>query len=317
MAHQIEKNYAFYASNTPAWHKLGTVLKDAPTIEEAWKLAYPHSLIECEVSAHIGEASESVPDYKAIFRDDGKFIAMVKKTYELVQPYSTMNFFEPYIDSGLVELEAGGSLFDGKQMFALAKIKNTESDVLPGDSVKGYFLAVTSFDGSLAHTIKFTGTRVVCANTLAIALGETGQFKRLRHTKNIHARIADIQHTVNIAQHDFSQSVDQYRALARKRVRPQLFEPYVRAVFDAIPTKDKPVSDKMEAKVRHVLELVDNQIGMQYVPAMRGTAWQAYNAVSQYLTHDYGRSDDTKLAGQWYGPNVDLNEKALSLAMTM
>lgn len=73
MAHEIEGNYAFFASGKPAWHGLGTVLTDAPSVDEAWRLAYPHALIETGLEAVIGEPTPppvAYPDRALITYDD-------------------------------------------------------------------------------------------------------------------------------------------------------------------------------------------------------------------------------------------------------
>ena len=64
-----------------------------------------------------------------------------------------------------------------------------------------------------------------------------------------------------------------------------------------------------------VVELLDTQKGLDLVPAVRRTAWQAYNAVTEYLTHEHGRSEDTRLNSQWFGASANVNRKALSMAL--
>lgn len=315
MAHEIEGNKAFYLT-TPAWHGLGTVLTEAPSVADAWKLAYPHNLIECDLVAKSGDvvADEIIPDKKAIYRDDGKYIATVGKDYGLVQPFEAFDFFQPWIDSGEVELEAGGSLREGTRMWALASIKNTEQDVVKNDTVKGHFLVFTSFDGSLAHGIKFCATRVVCANTLAIALRENSAGINLKHTSKIKDRIAKVQETVSLARKTFDSSIEAYKALASKKVTHSQVQSYVRNVF---VTDDTPISPRTDNQIRHVVDLTFHQKNAELVPAIQGTAWQAYNSVSEYITHEFGRTEDSRLNGQWFGDSAKMNQRALQAAFTM
>jgi len=173
MAHQIEDNFAFFASSKPAWHGLGTVLKTAPTVQQAWKLAYPFEVFKMGVSVPVHEEGsifyEKAEDYASIVRSDGKILSIMGKGYEVIQPYEVFKSFEPMIESGLIELEAGGSLCEGRKVWALGKIKDSDQTVLPGDTVKAYLLFATSFDGSIKLSASMTATRVVCANTLAQA----------------------------------------------------------------------------------------------------------------------------------------------------
>lgn len=324
MAHEIENNNAFYVSK-PAWHGLGEVLTGAPTIEEAWNLAYPHHLIELPVKASItsddGEHSVLMDNYKAIIRDDGKQIAVVNKTFETVQPMEVLEEFRPLLESGLVTLETGMSLREGRQMAVLAKINNAESDIVKGDSVKGYFLIATGFDGSMKICMSQTNTRVVCANTLAIAIGGKGQNAdhRFKHTKNVRVRMGNVVDQVKRAIEAFNKNVEAYKVLASKKVTRMAQETYIKHVFltDSEKTGDTEVSTKKENIIGEVINLIDTQKGLELVPAIRGTAWQAYNAVSEYVTHDYGRNADTRLQAQYFGDSAKLNTLALQNALTM
>ena len=67
--------------------------------------------------------------------------------------------------------------------------------------------------------------------------------------------------------------------------------------------------------MQSIIDRLDTQRGIEYVPAMRGTVWQAYNAVTEYITHDYGRSDDSRLQAQWFGATATMGKKALDLAL--
>jgi len=325
MAHEIEGNKAFYVT-TPAWHGLGHVLTNAPSIEDAWKLAYPHTLFKLDLEAIITDSSGSVQrmplkNSKVIVRDDGVEFKAVGSDFELVQPYEVLNTFRPLLDSKLVELEAGGSLRNGSQMWALGKVKNADADILPGDHVKGYVLMYTGFDGSLRVGLSQTNVRVVCANTLAASMSETkgnSEFK-FKHTRNVRLRVDSAVNTIQRTLEQFQQNVNAYKKLTTKLVNDSQMKTYVRNVLltDAEKAKPAEISARKTNTVNSVIDLLDTQRGLELVPAMRGTAWQAYNAVSQYLTHDVGRSVDTRLQSQWFGESAQLNTKALEMALAM
>lgn len=319
----IEDNKAFFVS-TPAWHNLGSLLVKAPSPEEAWKIAYPHSLIECPIEAAAIDANGTkhympLQTHKAIIRDDGKHIGTVGIGYELEQPSEIWDdLFGPLLESGMIELESGGSLFNGSQMWGLAKLKGAELEVVKNDTIKGYLLAATSFDGSKRKTIKFCNTRVVCANTLAVAEKETGALSwGVKHTKNMRSRVENAVSMIDASLSAQKQAVETYRILAHKNVSTQTMKTYVRNVI-APNIADKDISPQMTTKVRTVIDLLDNQRGLDLVPAIRGTAWQAYNAVSEYITHHASRSDDTRLSNQWFdAATQDLNQRALQAALVM
>ncbi len=315
MAHQIEGNKAFFTGQ-PAWHGLGTVLTEAPTIEAAWKLAYPHNLIKLPVQAVCEGETLPIEGHSAIVRDDGKFIGMVGSRYELIQPYESFDFFRPWLESGMIELEAGGSLNDGARMWALGKIKGGEADVAKGDSIKAYVLAATSFDGSMSHVIGDTRTRVVCNNTLAQAMrDDNASMHKLRHTSSLRGAIDAVKMSIEIKLNEFRASVEAYKVLARKPMTAQKMVDYVTQVIVPEDQDVKDLSTKMQTKVLRVVDLLESQRGLELVPAIRGTAWQAYNAVSEYLTHEACRNEDTRLNSQWFGENARLNERALTMAL--
>jgi phage/plasmid-like protein (TIGR03299 family) len=323
MAHEIESNYAFFASSTPAWHGLGTVLKDAPSIPEAWELACGGmTLHELPAFAGIQDSEgqfqyQPVDDKKHIFRSDGRYIGTVGDGYHLLQYVDGFRQFEGLIDSGLVELEAGGLLRDGKRMWALGKVKDAVADVAPGDTVKGYILFYSGFDGSLSAGMGSTTVRVVCANTLAAARNEGIQYK-FRHTASMPQRLEDARNAIRKEVEAFRVQADLYRHLAAKKVSRKAQEEYITAVMTPESQKEgEDLSTRAENTIRYVIDLIDTQRNLELVPATRGTAWQAYNAVSEYLTHDYGNNQDNRLNAQWFGNTAALNRRALVAAQAM
>ena len=323
MAHEIEGNYAFFASSTPAWHGKGHVLKDAPSPHEAWRMAYPFEVFELEVQATIEGQTIPATNYKAIARynpedptDTPRILGIHSQRYGLTEPAEIFSRFEPLIETGLVTLEAGGSLHDGAQMWALGKITGADLDVVPGDPIKGYLLFQTSFDGSLVAGAGLTGVRVVCANTLAMAQRDLSL--KAKHTRRVNERLDQYRDQVLATIEGFRETAEKYKYLAGRAVSRKSQEDYVRTVI--APESVDPsveISTKLENKVRTVIDLLDTQRGLELVPRIQGTAWQAYNAVSEYITHESGRSVDSRLSSQWFGPNVGMNQRALDLALAL
>lgn len=318
MAHQIEGNKAFFLSR-PAWHGLGTVLTDAPTIEQAWQLAYPHTLFELPLKAELEGTYTDVTSHKAIVRDDGQVLGVVGAKYELVQPIKAFEFFQPWLETDQVVLEAGGSLCNGSRMWALAKIKGAQREVAPNDAVNGYFLVYTSFDGSLSHGMQFTPVRVVCNNTLSEAKrgADSSNSRSVRHTKGMQAKIDRIRDSIDLARKSFDSDCQAYAQLAKARISKAQTIAYVRHVIEPEGANSAENSTKLENKVQHVLNLVSNQRNAELVPAIRGTAWEAYNAVTEYLTHEHGRNEDSRLNAQWFGDSAKLNRRALDAAICL
>lgn len=318
MADMIEADNAFF-TGIPAWHGKGEVYRDAPPIHVAAKRACPYELFQLDIAAKM-TGPDGTPlyhnanGYSAIVRSDGKVLGVHSDRYGLTQPYEMFNRFAPLVDSGLVQLEAGGLLNEGKKLWILGKIKGGEADIVPGDPVKAYLLFQTSFDGSCTAGAGFTGVRVVCANTLAMAQGDVSY--RTKHTKNVNQRLDAYRDDIARTLHAFRENVESMRTLASKQVTRKEQETYIRHVL-AGPENAEELSTKMENKISEVIELLDTQKGLELVPRIRGTAWQAYNAVTDYVTHRAGRTQDSRLDSQWFGVNAKVNQRALEMAFTM
>lgn len=323
-----------------------TKLEGVTDYKEAWNKVYPHNLIECAsvcVPATITEDSKGRrvitpevdpdgrvsqflhdPSRKYIMRDDGTVIGHVGAGYELIQPVDAMAFFEPFLASGRVVLDSGGALAKGAKMFGLGRIVGAEGEVVRGDPVQQFLLAATAFDGSMSHVIKNTSIRPVCENTLAMAIAQTDRWLGFygRHTRSLPDRIATVQVQLDRVLDGFKANLEILQALGRKQMTRQQMVAYIRRVIipadqlAEVAAGKTELSGKMQAKLTSVIDLLENQRGLELVPAARGTAWQAYNAVTNYLTHEAGRNQDNRLNSLWFGDGGRTNQKALELALS-
>ena len=200
----------------------------------------------------------------------------------------------------------------------MGKIKACQAEVIDNDPIEAYLLAYTSFDGSLSHGIQFCATRVVCANTLAKAQneGQAASGFKLRHTQSIQDKLDKVQMQIDCAKRDFSRSIDTYRDLQRKKVNADWARRYAETLFLRFDADKKPTAQSQN-KVISVLDILLASRDLEKVPANYGTAWEAYNGVTRYLTHHAGRSDDSRLNSQWFGEAANINNQALALAARM
>lgn len=325
MAHEIEGNRAFFTKNRP-WHNRGIVLPNAPTFDEAINiLVQGDTYLKLDLQAVAGGETMPLKKSCVIVRTDGengfKEFKTVGSDFELTQPIEAFEPHRKVCESGLIDLEAGGLLYDGAQAWLLGKIKNSETAIIGNDTVKAHFLMYTGFDGSRGIGALDVNERVVCSNTLGMALREGNRNinMKAKHTKNVRTKIDDIAITIEARLSAFNKQIEAYKYLATKKMQRQGQEAYIQNVFltpDEISEKTE-VSGKKQAIVQNVIDLLDTQKGLELVPAIRGTAWQAYNAISDYVTHDYGRSEDSRFVGQFFGESAKINQKAFELALTM
>ncbi len=314
MPHEIET--FMYAGETP-WHGLGVQVDENIRIEEA--------IVAAGLNWNVAKRPMFVlgPDGQSI---DTGVIATVRETdnmvlgtglspaYEILQNTNSFNFFQPYLDSGEVKLHTAGSLRDGKRVFVLAEINRDPSVIVANDIVRKFILLSNSHDGSMAVRVGFTPIRVVCANTLAMAHGDANsKLIRVYHRGNIQQSLEQIRDTINIANQKFEATAEQYRTLAARNVDAATVKAYIQVVFNLKTGEDQQRTSQVEQAVTYNFE---NGRGNN-VEGVRGTVWALYNAATEYLSYERGRTADTRMDQTWFGTGATINEKALKTALAL
>ncbi|WP_321853995.1 DUF932 domain-containing protein, partial [Paraburkholderia tropica] len=192
-----------------AWHGLGNQLSPKQPIEVWARQAGMAWAIESAdvrfVSGNAGTNLGSIhafPEQKVLYRSDTKApLSVVSARYQVVQPREILEFYRDLTEVGGFELETAGVLKDGKKLWALAR--TGQSVTLKGkDTVNGYLLLATACDGTLATTAQFTSVRVVCNNTLAIALGDSAGAVKVPHRSQFDAQAVKRQLGIAISSWD-------------------------------------------------------------------------------------------------------------------
>lgn len=315
MAHEIESTFS--VGETP-WHGLGKVLEEAPSVAEAIKLAGLDWAVRTS-KIYLADGTE-VQSHKANVRSsDGSVLGVVGNRYTPLQNAEAFAFFDPIVAAGLANLETAGSLRDGQRVWILCRVLTGGSDVsiVGDDIVRKFILLSNGHDGSLAVRVGFTPVRVVCANTLAMAHQDgASQLIRLKHSASIVANLDRVREIMNLANQSFEATADQYRQLARHDISQKDLETYVRFVLGHGATKDADLSTRAKNQIENVISLFETGRG-NTVKGVRGTAWAAYNAVTEFLSHENGADADKRYNSLWFGQNADRNSLALSAALEL
>lgn len=326
MAHEIET--MAYVGQTP-WHGLGIKLEAPPSIEEMLvQSGLNWDVITKPLYAVVDDASSAngkralATDSKAVIRErDLKVLGVVGSGYEPVQNKDAFAFFQPAIEQGFCEFETAGSLRGGQRIWALARIKDTTHEVVNGDPVNGYFLLSNSHDGTLAIRCGFTGVRVVCQNTLSLAHHNgKGKLLQVRHTKNVKESLDKLREIVDWQRGTFRATVEDMKLLARKGCNAELLRKYVEVVFEP-EIKNRATS---EEGAQESFDRLQEKIEPLFVhgrgndmQGVAGTMWGAYNAITEYLTWERGRENDTRLESLWFGLNKKTSERAYNEALKL
>lgn len=297
----------------PAWHKLGTVVKEAPSCADALQLAGLDWHVD-ERPLVDGVSFEIVKGHKLLTRStDGRALGVVGDRYKPLQNVKAFGFFEPAVRDGLIKLETAGSLQDGKRVWILAKANVDDAEIVKGDPVRPYLLLYHAHDGSLAVAIMWTPIRVVCYNTASMALSDAERDRtvlKVRHTTNMLDTLEALQSFVDYGAQSFQVSVENYKALARHQLAVKGLEQYVRDVFQV------PIEADMPRAWAKIEELHETGPGSQ-IPGVEGTLWGAYNAITAWTAHERGRSDDSRLNANWFGDGAKIRDRALETALAL
>ncbi len=176
-----------YVGEKP-WHGLGQELNDSSTIEDwtreagmDWKVL--RAKVRYPVTAEDAESQNFITDEDnhVLFRSDTKArLAIVGSGFKIVQPRETLEFFRDLVADAGYKLCTAGVLRGGQKYWAQADC-GLRDNVLGNDVLKGKLLLATACDGSMKTIVKNVSERVVCANTLAVALGEGGSLIKVSH----------------------------------------------------------------------------------------------------------------------------------------
>ncbi|MET3219200.1 UNVERIFIED_ORG: phage/plasmid-like protein (TIGR03299 family) [Burkholderia territorii] len=311
-----------YVGQEP-WHGLGNKLAPQQPIEVWADRAGMNWSIESSEVRYVSGSSgigsiHAFPDQKVLYRSDTKApLSVVSARYQVVQPREILEFYRDLTEVGGFELETAGVLKEGRKFWALAKTGQT--GMLKGkDHVKGYLLLATACDGTLATTAQFTSVRVVCNNTLAIALGDGTGVVKVPHRSQFDATA--VKRQLGIAVSSWDAFMVRTKAMAERKVTDSAADAFFRRVLTYTVTNPSE-RDGMavnERAVRAVGELYAGRgKGAQLLSAF-GTAWGLLNSITEYVDHHRrARSDDHRRDAAWFGQGALIKQKAWDEALKL
>lgn len=264
-----------YVRETP-WHGLGTKVDEAPTSADALRLAQ----LDWTVDQHpVFADGNEVAGYKANVRSsDGRCLGIVSNRYKVVQNVDAVSFTDSLI-GGDVRYETAGSLNGGRKIWLLARLPETE---ICGDKTDPYMVFSNTHDGTGAVRVCMTPVRVVCNNTLNLALGSAQRAWSVRHIGDISTKLNEARHCLDMANQYMGELGIEADRLANKTVTDERLK---QILDDLFPAND----DMSDIQKRHVQQLKDEYMVCYFAPDIakfRGTAWGAVNAMSDMVPHN-------------------------------
>jgi len=315
MAHLIDT--MAYVGQTP-WHGLGNILPPQQSLD-IWlqSAGLDWTIEQSDVMFNVASDALHIRPYsdsKVLYRSDSlEPLSVVSQRYKVVQPHEVLHFYQDLVEVGGFELETAGSLKGGRKLWALAK---TGQDITlkGGDAVKSYLLLATSCDGTLCTTAQFTSLRVVCNNTLQMALNDNRGAIKVPHSTQFNA--VAVKEALGLGMSNWDLFQRSIKALSNRPVAPAEAVRFFSDLLNEPEGGDDNIVLTRPAQKLHELYL---GAGMgSELTSSRNTAWGLVNAVTEYVDHHRrARSQDHRLDSAWFGQGAQLKSQALNQALTL
>jgi phage/plasmid-like protein (TIGR03299 family) len=260
------------------WHGLGTIVAEAPASAEALKLAgLDWKVVQAPIYTGRGE---EVAGYKVNLRDtDRQVLGVVTDRYKVIQNKEAFAFTDKLLDAG-VRYETAGSLQEGRKVWLLARLPR--EFIIAGERISPYLVLSNTHDGSGAVRVCITPIRVVCNNTLNLALNTASRSFSMIHTGDIRGKVAEAKETLFMADKYMENLGREFEKLRKQKVSEQQVREYIETL---IPTE--PGASVIQMK--NVKKLREDMRSRYYdAPDLSDTGHNAYrfiNAVSDFATH--------------------------------
>jgi phage/plasmid-like protein (TIGR03299 family) len=319
--------------NAPPWHGIGFNIQEIVSPNEMLKTAglnwtvSKRPMFTASSSKFINEPVSYdllVPDMYALVRDsDSKILGVCGPKYQPFQNTEVFDFFNRFTEAGHMHMEVAGSLKGGTWVWALAKLGDGTFNLMGDDENYSYLLLVSPHIWSEAMTIMFTSVRVVCWNTLTQALGK----KLIEKFRFIHNRsFSDIKDVAEAAveQAMINKMVYEQKAKLLSETKivdmTKLYEYIVRVMNPSVTRrvpKDQTNPATFDVRTTGQILLNFHTAPGSKLATSRETWWGAYNAVTYFFDHQYGRSGpEQRLYKSWLSHiNAVKKRKAFDFAV--
>jgi phage/plasmid-like protein (TIGR03299 family) len=312
MAHLVET--IAYAGKTP-WHGIGTKVSNDISTSEMLVAAGLDWTVERKPLFWINDAGEEVESsLDALVRStDDRVLSNVPKDWHELQNHEAFDFFREFVDAGNMSMEVAGSLKEGQIVWVLAKMKG-DIKVLKKDVILPYILFTLPHEYGRSIDVRFSPIRVVCNNTLTMALARRGDLSvKWSHRKKFNADA--VKSTLGIAQNHLAEYGRVAEFLGSKKAKKEQLREYVSMIFPhtAPPASGEARDPKeLSRSAQVVFNAIEHQPGAEIA---EGSWWQAFNAVTYSVDHVLGNSRETALNSAWYGPGRAKKLAALNAAI--
>lgn len=327
MAHELNiemvngnEQASFICVKENTWHGLGTFLDESPTFDQIKAGTHLDRMHMSKVPLqYMGTdgSMKTMEDKYVIKRDyNDQAMGVVGKNYTIFQTEDAMKLIDDTFGKEL-DWSSVGILQNGAKYFGTLTLKkNNTIEIVKNDPVKFYLAFYSSHDGIMSFSLGLTPTRIVCANTLRMAMNnELTKMIRVKHGKDVAANAKQVADLVNMTRLQFEATADQFKMLTMNTgINQNDIARYVKEVFEFRKPETELVALRQRALTERIQHLFESGRGQEN-PLVKGTPWAAYNAVTEYLTHD--KKGNENIGESLFGTINKVNQRAYDLAMDM
>jgi len=348
MAHEIHESDRFgevRSNGKRAWHGLGDEIQEGLTAREAFteigldwetELAPVYAKVGGKEVKIGGKGQGGQAPMAHLRSDSHQLLGMVTEGYQPMQNMELAEFADALAGADkAVTIETAGSLYNSRRVFALVRLPKVIR-AAKGDEMKQYILVQNGHGGFAALSCFPTSIRVVCANTLRWS-EQTDEHTGLkfRHSGDWEEKLQQARIAIGIATEQTERFEEQVKALVGVGMSHAALERYMAETYDLTFHGGKDMSEKPENMSADVFEkltvkrakLIETWMAnladeRQNIKGIRGTAWAAYNAVSQWHDHERGRfsgieESDARVASNIFGVSQDHKSRAFRKALQL
>jgi phage/plasmid-like protein (TIGR03299 family) len=268
-----------------AWHGLNQTSEKPVTWEEARQMAHLTFTVSKRKLVHPNNPSQFINAW-GIFRDDNQqFLATVGGAYTPVQFDYGFQFVDSLMgEAGGSHYESAGALGNGNKYWCLARVPSGDFSIMgTEDKNQCYVLFSSSHDGTMATTARLTQVRVVCNNTLTLALKSGhGTVVKIKHTTNGKDRLEAAKKLMGGVINDSKELEEKLNILARRKLNKDTFLSALMRVFPGDETATR--HNNLLSRIAEIFDSNDNNA----IPQIKGTAYNLLNAITNYVDHERG-----------------------------
>lgn len=297
MAANVEN--MFYVRETP-WHGLGTRVMEAPDSKNALIMAgLDWKVIQEPIYTDQGEV---ISGYKANVRDsDRRVLGVVTNKYKVIQNDEAFAFTDSLLGEG-VRYETAGSLQGGRRVWMLARLPHEY--IISGERISPFLVFSNTHDGSGAIKVALTPVRVVCCNTLNLALNTAKRSWSMIHTGDIWEKMQEAKETLFMAEKYMDHLGKEFENLRRIKMPDKQVMEYIKLL---LPVDNQATPQQVKNMMRLREDMKTRYFDAPDLKDIGDNAYRFINAVSDFATHSKPLRQTTNYKENLFAKTVDGN----------